>query len=142
MHRWRNGTGDNRISVQPPFKIVGEFASRAITGMWIAFQAFRADCFQVAIQRWCQSAQFGSGLLSCLLNGFEREFACDWRLASQEIEQNRPQTIDVRYGRELSRRSVDLLGRNVPRGSENRGLVRETARWLEPLCQCGVAEQR
>jgi hypothetical protein len=72
MHRRRNRSGDNRTAVQPPLKIVGQFTSRAITGLWIPFQAFRADCFQVAIKCWRQSAQFRSGLFGCLLNCLQR----------------------------------------------------------------------
>src|SRR5262249_16999371 len=95
MHRRRNWSGDNRMSVQPPLKIVRQVTSGAVTSMRISFQAFRANCFQVAIQPWRESPQFRSWLLSRLLNGLERVLTHEWRLPGQKVEQDGTQTVDI-----------------------------------------------
>src|SRR5215475_5456809 len=101
MYRRRDGSCDDRAAVQPSLKIVGQFTSRAITGLWIALQAFRTNYFQVAIQRRCEAAQFRGRPLSRLLNSLQCMLASEWRLSSSQIEQDRPQTVDISHGRKI-----------------------------------------
>ena len=58
-----------------------------------------------------------------------------------EIEQNRPQTIDICYGVSFPADPLTCSGAMLPRGSENGGSVRQMAGWLEPFCQSEIADQ-
>ena len=71
---------------EPAFKIFGQLASCGITRVWLAFQTFGTDCFQIAIKRWHQGAQFGCGFFSRLLNDLQRVFAYEWRSRSNLIQ--------------------------------------------------------
>src|SRR5207245_8069954 len=109
---------------------------------WLAFQTFGTDCFQIAIKSWRQAATFGRGVFSRLLNDLQRVLTYEWRSASQKVEQNRTQTINISRRRKLTRRPLHLFGRDVAWRPENAGCARQIAHWLQPFCQSEIADQR
>src|SRR5439155_18994500 len=94
-HRRRNTTRNDRAAFQPAFEIDSQIACRAVARLRLALQATRADCLQVAIQRWSERAQFRSGLFAGLLNHGQSVFAQERRAPGKQIEQDCSETVNV-----------------------------------------------
>src|SRR6266487_3941108 len=80
--RRRDGTRDDVAAFEPKFKVLGQIAGGVITRAWFAFQTFCTNCFQIAIERWRQGAQFRRGLLGGLVDHRQRVLAQKWGPAS------------------------------------------------------------
>ena len=139
---WRNRTRDNRPAFEPALEVFGQVAGGLITRFRFAFQTARADCFQIAIQRRRECAKFGRRLLGGLLNDGKRVLSQKRRPASEQIEQNRAETVNISSGCETRRRSARLFGRNVTGCAENRERARKIARGVEPFGQTEIAHER
>ena len=101
-HRRRDGTRDDVAAFEPAFEVFGQIAGGAITRARFALQTFRADRFQIAVQRWHKRAQFRRRLFARLLDHRQRVLAQKWRTTGQKIEQDRAQTVDIRRRRKFA----------------------------------------
>src|SRR5581483_420086 len=141
--RWsRNWSRDDRAVCQPAFKVFGQIAGRVITRARFAVQTFCANRFQIAVELWRESTQLGRWLFSGLLNSSKDVLTQKWWPARQEIEQNRPETINICARFQTCRWPLCLFRRNITRCAKHRQCPCRLVRRIKPLGQSEIAHQR
>ena len=121
-----NRSSQDRFPGQPVFQFLGYFFGRAITGFGSFLHAFEGDGFEIAINRWLNTAGFDRFLVQDIKNRFQGRFASKGQFTGKQFVEDGTQTINI-YRRAQPLFAAGLLGCHVRRGTDDGARVGEIA---------------